>query len=202
MSIYQSYTAEVLAELIKESNEKAFEIIFIRFKDVLQAQAYKKLGNKDDAQDAVQSLFVKLWEKRQALPKTNNFSGYLHQMLRNIILNMLLHKKMNESHLVSFQHVVDFFGDDADQQLRLSELQHTIQAEIEQLPKKMKTVFLLSRQGYLSHKEIAQKFAISESTVKNHIKAALKKIRGRIKSTFLMSICGLLLVISHSLLNL
>ena len=52
-----------------------------------------------------------------------------------------------------------------------------VSREIENLPEKCQEVFKLSREYYMSNKEIAQKLNISESTVEKHINKAIKHLR-------------------------
>lgn len=82
---------------------------------------------------------------------------------------------------------------DIEEKISLDELQRNIDRAIAELPSKMQTVFLLSRDEQLSHWEIAEKLAIAEGTVKKQISNALKIISERIKprlygATYLISI--------------
>ena len=65
----------------------------------------------------------------------------------------------------------------ADHRIRERELQERINAEVKRLPKKMREIFCLSRDNYLSHRQIAERTGLSESTVKKHVNNALKVLR-------------------------
>ena len=45
------------------------------------------------AEDAVQDIFVKVWEKREELDASKSIRGYLFAMLKNYVLNMIRHRK-------------------------------------------------------------------------------------------------------------
>src|SRR5258708_2175619 len=61
--------------------------------------------------------------------------------------------------------------------LRVKEVQQLIQTVIGNMPPKMREVYQLSRQEHLTHREIAERLAISEETVKKHIQNALQLLR-------------------------
>lgn len=55
--------------------------------------AYAILGNAEDAEDAVQTTFARLWEMRDKLEKMENDQGYFMTSLRNVCLNMLRERR-------------------------------------------------------------------------------------------------------------
>jgi RNA polymerase sigma-70 factor (ECF subfamily) len=172
-----------LISLFIKGDEAAYTEIYNRFKGILHLHAYKKLGNLEEAKDVVQELFTAIWNNRNEMPQTDNLSGYLYQSLRNRIFNMIAHKKVEAKYIDS---ISQFFNEGyviTDHLVREKELHSRIEAEISNLPLKMQQVFLLSRKSYLSHKEIAEKLSISESTVKNQIKNALKILRSKLGTT-------------------
>ncbi|MNJ98248.1 ECF RNA polymerase sigma factor SigW [compost metagenome] len=180
MNLYKNLNDQELAILLKKGNEAAFHEIYERYKGILHLHAYKKLVDFEEAKDVVQELFGALWDKRDDLPETVNFSGYLYSSVRNRIFNIYAHKKVAAGYITSFQNFNREESYITDDWVRENELAKQIEAEIGALPERMREVFLLSRKEHLSHKEIAEKLDISEFTVKNHIKKALKILRFRL----------------------
>lgn len=177
MNLYKNLNDQELAVLLKKGNEAAFYEIYERYKGILHMHAYKKLVDFEEAKDVVQELFSALWDKRNDLPETVNFSGYLYSSVRNRIFNIYAHKKVAAGYVTSFQKINSEASYITDELVRENELARQIEAEITALPERMREVFLLSRKEHLSHKEIAERLDISEFTVKNHIKKALKTLR-------------------------
>src|ERR1700743_3278296 len=166
-----------LAFLLKEGDQDAYNEIYHRFKGVLHLHAYKKLGDFEEAKDAIQELFAFLWDKRESLPSTTNFSGYLYQMLRNRVFDILSHKAVESRYMTSIKQFFEEGYAITDYLVRERQLAEKIESEINNLPPKMREVFILSRKHQFSHKEIAEKLLISEFTVKNQIKSALKVLK-------------------------
>ncbi len=61
--------------------------------------------------------------------------------------------------------------------LQLKEFQSIIDRTVQQMPPKMREVYLLSREHQLSHGEIAQQLGIAPKTVKKHIQLSLQLMR-------------------------
>lgn len=177
MTEYKNFSDNELSAMVSLGDHVAYAEIYNRYKGILHLHAYKKLGDFEEAKDIVQELFTVFWDKRESIPPTTNLSGYLYTTLRNRIFNIIAHKDVESKYLSS---IADFFNQGiaaTDHLLRERELGARIEREIENLPPKMREVFLLSRKQNLSHKEIGEILTISESTVKNHIKGALKTLR-------------------------
>jgi RNA polymerase sigma-70 factor (family 1) len=180
MPKYQLYSDQELAALLKSGNQHAFDILYDRYKAILHVHAYKKLGNLQEAQDLIQELFIYIWQKRAGLPDTKNFSGYLYMAMRNRILDVISHRRVESKYLDSLSNFISEDNFITDIHVRENELKHRIESAIAELPPKMREVFVLSRTTAMSHKEIADELGIAESTVKNHIKAALKQLRSKL----------------------
>jgi RNA polymerase sigma-70 factor (family 1) len=184
MATLSTLSDQELAFLLQEGDQGAYNEIYERFKGVLHLHAYKKLGDFEEAKDVIQELFVILWDKRETIPSTTNFSGYLYQMLRNKIFDIISHKAVESRYIASIKNFFDVGHATTDYRVRERDLTARIESEINNLPPKMREVFILSRKNQLSHKEIAQELSISESTVKNQIKSALKILRVRLGILF------------------
>jgi RNA polymerase sigma-70 factor (ECF subfamily) len=152
----------------------------------LYKHAYKKLGDPEEVKDVLQELFTNLWNKRAEIPVAMNLSGYLYAGIRNRVLNLLSHKEVENKYLTSIQRFTPEEDYSTDLAIREKELADLIQKEIDQLPPKMREVFLLSRKENLSHQEIAGQLSISEQTVAKQVTNALRILRLRLGSLFIL----------------
>ncbi len=180
MQPLKDLTDDDLALLLRNGDADAYTEIYHRFKGALYLHAYKKLGDFEAARDLVQELFSAVWSKREQIVPAAGLANYLHGAVRNRVLNFIEHRKIASRYAASFQAFADTYTPGPDAPLREKELSAIIAREIAALPPKMQEVFLLSRNGKMSHREIAELLNISEATVKNHIKAALRTLRSRL----------------------
>jgi RNA polymerase sigma-70 factor (ECF subfamily) len=171
---------DVLISLLREGNQDAYTEIYNRYKWSLHTHAYKKLGDRDAANDVVQDLFTSLWLKREDLFLNTTLPAYLYASIRNRVLNIIEHRVVESKYMDSLAAFVKDFVPPADHLVRQNELSAIIDKEIAALPAKMRVVFELSRKSNLTHKEIAEQLSISEQTVTKQIKNALKILRMRL----------------------
>jgi RNA polymerase sigma-70 factor (ECF subfamily) len=184
-SLRSNLTDNELLILLKEGDKPAYTEIYNRYKTLLQSHGYKKLGDPEEVKDILQELFASLWTKREEIPATTNLSGYLYVAMRNKVFNLLSHKQIENRYVQSLQQFIDD-GNYITDAIREKEFASLIQIEINALPAKMKEVFILSRKDNLSHKEIALKLKISEQTVSKQITNALKILRIKLGTLFLL----------------
>jgi RNA polymerase sigma-70 factor (ECF subfamily) len=186
MHAYQSFTDQTLLTLLKQGDKGAYTVIYDRYKNLLYNHAYKKLGDPEEVKDVLQELFTNLWNKRADIPVAMNLSGYLYAGIRNRVLNLLSHKEVENKYLSSIQRFTPQEDYSTDLAIREKEMADLIQKEIDQLPPKMREVFLLSRKENLSHQEIAGQLSISEQTVAKQVTNALRILRLRLGSLFIL----------------
>lgn len=180
MELCNQLQEEELTILLKQGDHTAYTEIFMRYNRLLYGHAYKRLRNKEESQDVVQEVFTMLWNKREHLEVSSNLAGYLYMSVRNKIYNLLSHQKVESEYIVSLQNYLNEEYAITDYLIREKQLQEIIDQEMQALPPRMREVFELSRKKYLSHKEIAEEMGISESTVTDQVKKALKILKPRI----------------------
>ncbi|TKC08975.1 RNA polymerase sigma factor [Pedobacter frigoris] len=184
MAEYSAYTDQELVALLKQGNTVAFAEIFERYYPLLYSHAYNKLRSREDAMDIVQDVFVKLWNRHQRLEEMPNFTGYLYTMLRNTVLSFIYRQKTVSDYASQFEKFQEEGEASTDHRIRESQLRLIIETEIAALPPRMREVFELRRNEYLSNKEIAEKLGISEQTVEVQMKKAKKQLREKLGLLF------------------
>lgn len=166
----------ILVDRLKQSDRKSFEQIYEKYAVQLYSVCYRRIQDVEISNDIIHDILLSLWENRNG-KDIKNLRAYLFQALRYKIIDTIQQRskthKLYESYLVNLQK--DYI--DTDHALRTKLFQELIKAEIDRLPRKMKEVFLLSREDNLTHEQIAQKLGISEQTVRSHIKHALRRLR-------------------------
>lgn len=177
MFLYQKYTNAELLSLLKKDDYPAYTEIYRRYSALLFIHAYKVLKHREEARDVVHDVFTILWVKRADLEVKICLAAYLYSAIRNRALRVISHKQIESVYFDSFRQSASTRGTVTDHLIRERELAMLIEKEIDALPAKMGYVFKLSRKLHLSHREIAEKLNLSESTVKKHVNNALKVLR-------------------------
>lgn len=180
MSKYRTYDDQQLLSLFKDGDQTAFAELYDRYKEILYHYAYRWLQDRETVKDVVQELFTTMWTKRETLQLSQSPSGYLYIAVRNGILRKISQDKRAKDYTASLQEYADRGENITDHRTRENQLREIIEKEISNLPEKMQEIFKLSRQGQLSHAEIAEQLGLSEHTVRTHIKRALKVLREKL----------------------
>jgi len=166
-----------LMQLWQQGDEFAFEVIYKRYAAQLLSLAMRKTNDRDISEEFVQDTFLTLYNNRKDVSKISSIGAYLSTILKNKILDYyrhsLVHKKY-EAYLAIYYEEKDIT---TEQSLEIKDLENHLISGIEKLPPQCRNVFKLSRQEYLSVKEIAYRLHISENTVKQHMRKALKLLR-------------------------
>ena len=76
-------------ERIRAGDARAFEALFRAYVDSLCSFAYSYTDSQSAAQEIVQDLFCRLWERRDTLDVPRNVNAYLYGAVRNRAINYL-----------------------------------------------------------------------------------------------------------------
>lgn len=166
------------SETYSLNNPKVFESLFKEWFQSLSNYAYKLLLDKGSAEDAVQQVFSKLWEKRTQIAIDSSIKSYLYRATYNTCMNEIGRNKKLFS-LDEKQEKISSFNADAD--ARSHDLERKIKEGLNSLPEKCRAIFVLSRYENLKYKEIAAMLDISIKTVENQMGKALKMMRVHLK---------------------
>jgi RNA polymerase sigma-70 factor (family 1) len=165
-----------LVESLQNGDLEAFDFIFRKYSDRLYGFAFKYLKSKEDTEELVQEVFLKIWESRKTLKKESSFRAYLftisyHDMCR--FFRRRVYQERLAKELTSTENGSLSFDESIDYQSVLEQVDNLI----EKLPPRQKEIFLKSRKEGKSTKEIAAELNLVPGTVDNHISEALKFIR-------------------------
>lgn len=148
--------------------------MFRKFQPGLVRFAFLHLRSTEDAQEAVQEVFIHVWEKREQLSFDDELKYYLFRAVKNTCLNFIKKRRLDTVSLdEALTAVQDQAGEDGETQIRFK----AVMKQINQLPEMCREIFLMSRMEGLSHKEIAEILELAPKTVENQIGIGLKKIR-------------------------
>ncbi|MDR6786117.1 RNA polymerase sigma-70 factor (family 1) [Pedobacter africanus] len=182
MILYAELSDTDLVVLLKQADHAAFTEIYKRYALLFFHKVNKMLKDEDSSKDIIQELFIRLWNNPEKLQENGNLSGYLYVSVRNLVLQLIRKGKVMNDYLNSIAGFVEEVNMDTLNELDERELTRILQEEIEKLPAKMKQVFEMSRNQYLSHAEIAAQLGISDQTVKKQVNNALKILRSKVSA--------------------
>lgn len=168
-----------LIKLLKEGDKEAFSLLYKQYWDQVYRFCQLYLNSKERVEDAVQEVFIKVWESKDFIREDDNFKGLLFIITRNLIFNQY-RKNLNESFYKMTVLSAMETSYDIEDEIVACDLSEYIDQLIAELPEKRREIFNLSRKEHKSYKEIALLLNISEKTVENQISKALKYLKWNI----------------------
>ena len=168
------------AGISTEISGQIFEQVFKSHFKALHAYAFTILKNEVAAEDIVQQVFYKLWERREQTEITQSVSAYLYRMVYNDSLNFIKHQKVKAAHQSYTRHTMSEGTEHISRKLVAKELSEKIQVAMNKLPEQCRTIFQMSRFEELKYKEIADKLNLSIKTIENQMGKALKIMRAEL----------------------
>ncbi len=182
MDVYRSHTDEYLFTLLQYKDEKAFTELYSRYWKKLLVRANILLYSQEDAEEAVHDIFVGLWTKKTQLHIRHSFHTYIAAMLKYSCFKILAKRRLRGiNKTIEDLEAVDCT---TQQWLDFEELQEELEMAVDRLPEKCQLVFRLSREKYLSDKEIADDLDISVNTVRTQMHRALQKLKASLSYFF------------------
>lgn len=178
---------EVILRL-KNSDFGSFDLLFDKYSKRLYRFALGYLKSREDAEELVQDVFLKVWENRSSLDETKSFNSYLFTIAKNAILNHFRSKAHQGSYIEYIKQHASLIYSGTEDSIMYSDLGARAKKIIEKLPLRRKEVFLLSREQGYSNEKIAQILNISKKTVENQITLALKFIQERLGNKDLITL--------------
>jgi RNA polymerase sigma-19 factor, ECF subfamily len=172
--------SETINGLLAKRDEPAFEQVFKTHFKNLHAYAYTILKDGTEAEEIVQQVFCKLWEKAGYLSITGSVTAYLYRAVHNESLNRIKHLKVRSSHQMHVAYSMKNQSDNASKKVVEAELQKKISEAMNELPEQCRTIFQMSRFEEMKYREIADRLDISVKTVENQMGKALKLMRTKL----------------------
>jgi RNA polymerase sigma-70 factor (family 1) len=179
MAINEHQSDFELVEKLQSGDLDAFDQIFKRFGDKLFGFALKYLKSKEETEELVQDVFLKIWENRKNLKKESSLKSYLFTIAYHNICRVFKKKQIYLKFLEENKSIANSTFNLEDQ-IEYKGVLEQIDLLIERLPEKQRAIFIKSYREGKSTKEIAKEVNLAPGTVDNHISAALKFLRNQI----------------------
>ncbi|SEM32406.1 RNA polymerase sigma-70 factor, ECF subfamily [bacterium A37T11] len=175
MADCSKYTEPELLLLLKEGNERAFTEIYKRYWDKLYYLAHRTLRSAAEAEEVVQDVFVKLWNKHTSLD-IQVLPVYLAAMTRYAVYHHLAGQKLQQERIAALKLELPTSTS------MENSIEHKLMLEIitelsNQLPEKCRLVFQYNKLQDKALIDVAKELNISEKTAESHLTKALKIIR-------------------------
>ncbi len=138
----------------------------------------KILNSEEEAEDIIQEVWLKVWNKKPVFENKHQLKAYLYQSVRNAALNQIRNSNKQGEYQAGI--FVDEYEEDISTKIIEAEIYSLINQTFSQLSDATKRVYIEKLNGK-KYKEIAEDLDISVNTVKKHINNANHYMKDNLK---------------------
>ena len=187
----KSLDDKALALALQAGDMAAFDEIVLRYQGRVYAVAYRVLGNREDALDACQEVFLKVHRKIQSWKPTGGFLPWMLRMTTNHSIDQLRKKRrypeqsLEEAFVPTSEGAaVEPASRRTDKDVYAREIDERIRAALPVLSPSQRDVFMLRHYEGLQLAEIATSMGCTVGSVKVHLFRALKKLQVELRDLY------------------
>ncbi|MGJ7029665.1 RNA polymerase sigma-70 factor [Niabella hirudinis] len=166
---------KTLTIAISEQNDlSAFDRLFRHYLPGLVSFANSVINDRQQSEEVVGDVFVKIWENRKTLTAIRNFSHYIYIATRHQALNHIKSRKVSGFEDLGETAALSFKTPECSMIAR--ENLQKIARVINELPPRCRLIFRLIKEEGLKYQDVATLLDLSVKTVENQMTIAMKRI--------------------------
>ena len=176
-------TTDLENDLIKRCRDKdprAMEQIVKRYQKQVYNTAYGIVGNREDAQDITQDVFLTIWNKVSQFKRQSKFSTWIYQIAKNRSLDLKNKKKRQKTDATEIddtQARIPVEEKTPETKVLANEQQKLLLEVLDSLKEQHRTILVLREMEALSYDDIAQVLGCSVGRVKSRLHEARLALR-------------------------
>ena len=159
-------------------NKEDLRSIYDEYFEALRGFLYYKSGDIEVAEDLVQEVFIKVWEKRETIDKST-IKSLLYTMCNNLLMNHFNHQKVVNRHQ-SETSSGDGHATTPQFELEEKEFEEQLNHTIASLPEGCREVFLMNRIDKMKYAEIAECLELSVKAVEKRMSKAISILKEKL----------------------
>lgn len=182
----------VLLEQIRDGNEQAFAALYDRYAGRLYGNLIKLVKDRDVAQELLQDVFFKIWEKRKSIHVESSFAAYLFTITKHMALNFSRRVVLDAKVVSSLAAEAPDGYSHIEEGMIAKELERLYDNAVNALPPKRRMVYIRCKHEGKTYEQVSRELGISTSTINDHMVKALRFIEQRLRYD---GVVGLMLIV-------
>lgn len=168
-----------LAASFVAGDERALAVMYDRWAGLVYSMAIRSLGDRAEAEDVTQKVFVAAWTSRHRFDGSRSrLSAWLVGITKHTVADTharLARDRRNRDALIeTLDHEVNAWADDVADRLLIAD-------ELARLPDIPRRIMKLAFYDHLTHSQIAERIGMPLGTIKSHIRRSLDRLRTRLE---------------------
>lgn len=166
-----------LAEQAKAGSKEAFCELYGKYKNKLYRYALYKLGNPEDAEDAVSECVLAAWQGITGLRRTDAFSAWIFRILHNCCAGHIRESIKHRDNIQNIRESDPGAGQSEEYSGKQTELSVELREALAILSEQERTIVLLSVTGGLTSREISEITSLTPGSVRSSLSRSLARMR-------------------------
>lgn len=168
-----------LVHSLREGNSNALAILYDRYAGLVYSVAFNILGNKQEAEDLTQEIFLTFWKKDRFDTNRGTLSSFLGLLTRSRAIDKIRKSHTTRGFLERWQKITSDESFDClkIEQISVQEQQKKLHQALIQLPMVQQQILTMHYYDGLSHAKIAKALNLSLGTVKSRLRQSLLQLK-------------------------
>jgi RNA polymerase sigma-70 factor (family 1) len=154
-----------------------FKLLVMPYSSRLYRMAFRLMNSREEAEDIVQEVYVKLWGMRSELGKYNSIEALSIRITRNLCLDHLRRRKVNYDAIKAEQMKPESYSETPSDTLEKRENVELVHTLIAALPEPQRSLVHLRHLEGKEYEEIAEMVNMNVNAIRVSISRARKQMR-------------------------
>ncbi|WP_262482846.1 RNA polymerase sigma factor [Aquimarina longa] len=169
-------------EELKKGNEFVYRRLYEMHYNELCTYIFSLSRDKQQAEDIVQNVMLKIWKNKKKLNINTSVKSYLYKACYYELIDFYKKNKKELNYIEQVQKdALDIFIDEEEDFVK-NQLER-VKSEIEKLPPKCKEIFILNKIQGFKYREVAEQLDISIKTVEAQMSKAMSRIKKALEAS-------------------
>lgn len=178
-------TEQDLIEGLQQQDSKIFEEVVNQYQSLVVNLCFKMTGNREDAEDIAQEVFIKVWNKGKKFRGDSSLQTWIYRIAINVSLNYNRKKKIR-GFVNSIESTFDTIKstENVHSEIEKEEKENFVQQAIQTLPVNQRIALTLQMYKDHSYAEISEIMDISISSVESLIFRAKRNLKKKLSKYY------------------
>jgi RNA polymerase sigma-70 factor (family 1) len=168
--------------MLNPGDKETFRTLYNTYGPKIYRFALSYLKNKPDAEELMQDVFLKIWEKRDQLDPEQNVKAYIFKIAINSIYDFIRRKNIEKAFADFTRQNFQPGTESLWHEIIWNDMLSKLNTLVDKMPEQRKIIFKMSREENLSNQQIAEKLNLSKRTVENQLYRATQYLSEHIKT--------------------
>ena len=161
-----------------------FKLLVMPYSSRLYRMAFRLMSSREEAEDIVQEVYVKLWGMRNQLNSYNSIEALAVRITRNLCLDKLRRRKVNQNAMKAEQMKEEMHSVSPAEQLEKKEEAEMIHTLIAALPEPQRSLVHLRHLEGKEYEEISEMVNMNVNAIRVSISRARKQMREMLEKQY------------------